>query len=329
VRSTHRREFLQGAVALAAGLASGAARAASAPKKKGTSMPEDAAALPIIDTHQHLWDLDRFRLPWLEGAAALKRSYLPKDYADATAGLNVVKSVYMEVDVTPEQQVDEVEYILDLCRSRKTPTVATVISGRPGAVNFRPYIDRFKHAREIKGVRRILHSNETPPGTCLEPAFVRDIQYLGENGLRFDLCMRGTEVSDATRLVDQCPGTRFILDHCGNANVQWEAGDPNRTKWEHDVAQIAKRHNVVCKVSGIVATAKPGAWNADTLRPYVRHVMKEFGPDRVIFGGDWPVCTLAAQYGQWVGALKEIVHDLPVADQRKLFHDNANSFYEL
>ena len=83
----------------------------------------------------------------------------------------------------------------------------------------------------------------------------------------------------------------------------------DRSQWQKDIAEVAKRKNVVCKVSGIVASAEPGKWTADDLAPIVNHTMDVFGPDRVMFGGDWPVCTKAATYKQWVEALKTIVAD--------------------
>src|SRR5262245_21564693 len=92
---------------------------------------EKPAMLPIVDTHQHLWDLKKFRLPWVTKGSPLNRSYLPADYKTATEGLNVVKSVYMEVDVDPAQQQEEADYLMELCKSGKTTTVAAVVSGRP------------------------------------------------------------------------------------------------------------------------------------------------------------------------------------------------------
>jgi L-fuconolactonase len=137
--------------------------------------------------------------------------------------------------------------------------------------------------------------------------------------------MRPGELLDGAKLIDQCPDTRFILDHCGNANVQAK----DRTPWQKDIGEVAKRKHVVCKVSGIVASAKPGAWGADDLAPIVKHTLEVFGPDRVMFGGDWPVCTLAASYAEWVAALKEIVKGTKAEEQKKLFHDNAVKFYGL
>jgi predicted TIM-barrel fold metal-dependent hydrolase len=281
----------------------------------------------IVDTHQHLWDLRRFRLPWVGQGHTLARSYLPQDYREATEGLNVVKSVYMEVDLAPEQQQEEADYVGGLCERGGTPTAAAVVSGRPGTDGFARYAGRFKGDRYVKGIRRVLHVPETPPGTCLTKEFVRDVRLLGDFGLSFDLCVRPAEMPDADRLVGDCPGTRFILDHCGNAKVHERGKEYDR--WRKDMEGIARRTNLVGKVSGIVASAEPGRWGPDDLAPIVNHTLDVFGPDRVMFGGDWPVCTLAATYRQWVEALRTILRERPEDEQRKLFHDNAVRIYGL
>jgi L-fuconolactonase len=230
----------------------------------------------------------------------------------------------MEVDVAPEQHVAEAEYVLDLCHRDDNPMVGAVIGGRPGTDGFKAYATRYRGNPYVKGVRQVLHGG-TERGTCLKPDFVRDIRLLGEYGMRFDLCLRSEELLDGAKLIDLCPDTRFVLDHCGNANVQ--AND--HSQWEKDIAEVAKRKNVVGKISGIVASAKPGAWTADDLAPIVRHCAEVFGSDRILFASDWPVCTLAATYRQWVEALQTIVHAWNETDRRKLFHDNAMKFYEL
>ena len=309
-----RRSFLHRTTALT--LAAGLAPPAPA---------DEPATMPIVDTHQHLWDLARFQLPWLKGAPKLDRSFLMEDYRQATAGLNVVKSVYMEVDVAPSQQAAEADYVLDLIRRGNPPLVAAVISGRPAAEGFAASLARYKDQPAIKGLRRVLHAADTPPGHCLDRRFIHGIRLLGEMGLSFDLCMRSAELGDAAKLIDACPGTAFIVDHCGNASVRAK----DRSGWRADIGRIAERKNVACKVSGIVASAAPGPWTADDLAPIVNHVLDQFGPDRVVFGGDWPVCTLAATYRQWVEALRNIVAARPQAEQKKLFHDNAIRVYRL
>jgi L-fuconolactonase len=278
---------------------------------------------PIVDTHQHLWDLSRFRLPWIQRGSTLDRSFLPEDYAKAAEGLNIVKAVYMEVDVEPSQQEAEAEYIIQLCRAKTSPTVAAVISGRPESGAFAAWVRRYRDHPIVKGIRRVLHVPETPSGYCLQPQFLQNMRLLGDLGLSFDLCIRPSELPNVTRLVKACSGTRFILDHCGNPSLQ----TADRSQWQRDLAELARCPNVVCKVSGFIATARPGAWKPEDIAPIVDHAFDCFGPDRVMFGGDWPVCTLGASLREWVLGLQAVVASRPRQEQQKLFHDNAVKFY--
>jgi predicted TIM-barrel fold metal-dependent hydrolase len=321
-----RRSFLEAAATrgvVATGLASNEILAGASFR----AMPAGDAPIPIVDTHQHLWDLNKFRLAWTDSVPKLAKSYLMKDYLEATDGLGVAKTVYMEVDVVPEQQVAEAEYVIDICRRGDTPMRAAVISGRPASDGFKDYITRFKDSKYIKGVRQVLHGAATPRGHCLDKKFIASVRLLGELGMSYDLCMRNGELEDGARLIDACPDTRFILDHCGNGDVQ----SKDHSAWQRGLAAVAARKNVVCKVSGIIASAKPDAWRPADLEPIIRYTIDQFGPDRVMFGGDWPVCTLAATFRQWVEALREILDGMNLAttDQRKLFHDNAIKFYRL
>lgn len=289
----------------------------------------DAPPLPIIDTHQHLWDLSRFRLPWLEANrdSPLHRDFVMADYRRATEGLNVVKTVYMEVNVDPAQQAREADYVIDLCRRDDNPMAAAVIGGSPQNADFGSYIERFARQPEVKGVRTVLHDPDRPTGMCLAPQFVENMKRLGDLGLSFDLCMRPDEIGDGVTLAERCPKTRFIIDHCGNMPVRGSQS-PLFGRWKEAMKAAAALENVVCKISGIVVTA-PDGWKPADLAPVVNDCLETFGDDRVFFGGDWPVCTLRATYAQWLAALKEIVRDRPRAFQKKLFHDNAARFYGL
>ena len=296
--------------------------------------PKDfAAMIPIVDTHQHLWDLSQIKLAWLDpdtpAGKVIGHSFTPKEYAEATKGLNVVKAVYMEVDVVPEQQQKEADYVVELCESGQTPTCAAVVSGRPASPDFEKYARQFKGSKYVKGIRQVLHVESTPAGYALKPEYVKGVQLLGDLGLSFDLCVRPAELPDFGKLIDRCPNTRFILDHCGNADLKHTP--PQRERWKKDMAEIAKRKNLVGKVSGFIASAPArGKWTLDDLAPVVNHTLEVFGPDRVMFGGDWPVCLLGVQkYADWATSLQTIVKDRPEDQQKKLFHDNAVKFYGL
>ncbi len=337
---TTRREFLRRTVpsALAAGGLSAwrSSHARAEPGARSTA-PD---TLPIVDTHQHLWDLDVVRLPWLKSAGHLNRSHVTEDYLKATRGLNVVKAVYMEVAVDPNCLVTEAEYVIDLCKRADNPTVAAVIGGHPGEEGVADYITRFKGSPYVKGIRHILPGGS--PDLWQEKRFLDGIRLLGEVGMRFDLCMPPARLPDAARVVDLCPDTRFVLDHCGNADPvafmsakRRQTARPSREPqheadpWRRDLAELAERDRVVCKISGIIARAPKENWTPDDLAPIINHCLDTFGPERVIFASDWPVCTRVASLREWVGALKEVVRDRPEGERRKLFHDNAVRFYDL
>ena len=280
---------------------------------------------PIIDTHQHLWDRTKIQLDWIEKGSVLDRDFLPSDYAKATAGLGVVQSVYMEVDVTPTQQTLEANEITALCKSKSGPTRSAIISGRPASPDFSKYLDQFRDNPYIKGIRQVLHASTTPAGYSLSPEFKQGIQELGKRGLSFDICLRSVDLEDGVKLAQACPDTRFILDHCGNPNVK-QAPD---MKWLKAIESLAKLPNVSGKISGIIAGSDPTKPLVAQLAPFVNHMWDSFGPDKVVFGGDWPVCLLGGSYSKWVQTLREIVSSRSKVDQQKLFHDNALRVYKL
>ena len=313
-----RRDVLKRTALAAASAVLPASDAEAGPVRAAQDAPR------IVDTHVHLWDLSRLRLPWIEKESPLARSFVIKDYQTAIEGLNVVKGIYMEVDVDVKQLTAEAEYVLDICRQANTPLVGAVIGGRPADDDFPKYLKQFRGNRFLKGVRQVLHSTSAKPGFCLTPAFVRGVQQLGEAGLKFDLCMRPAEIGDAVKLVEACKNTQFILDHCGNGPVYAK----DRTQWQRDMERLARLTNVVCKVSGIVVQARE-RWTAADLAPVINHTLTTFGVERVMFAGDWPVCTLKATYRQWVEALRTITRNRSAEDNRKLFHDNAVRVYGL
>jgi len=289
--------------------------------------PAAADPLPIIDTHQHLWDLDRQRVPWLEkGKGLLGRTYWIDDYLEATRDWNVVQAIYMEINVAPDDHAAEVELITGLCRSGKYPTVAAVIGGRPGEASFADYIRTHVHNPYVRGVRQVLHG-DTPRGYCLQEPFVASMKLLGELGLSFDICVRPGELPDAVELVTRCPETRFIVDHCGNADpkaflpaARRGAAAPSHDPdlWRRAMADLGQAPNTICKISGIVAQAPKPEWTPDDLAPIVNHCLDSFGPERVVFGGDWPVCRAGAELGQWIAALHEI--NTPRHSSRRPMH---------
>lgn len=290
--------------------------------------------LEIIDTHQHLWDTRKQQLPWLAGAPKiLRQNYLPEDYALATEGLPV-RALYMEVDVAEANLNEEAESLRRLCASRSSQTFAAILGGRPSSEQFEEYLKRHGEGGYFKGLRRVLHTPETPRGLCLEKDFVRGVRALGKQGLTFDLCMRPGELQDAAALAAECPDTTLVLDHCGNADAKAFMKAPpsepahRAEDWQRSIDRLALKRNVHCKISGVIESL-PGGWTSEQLSPVVNHCLDAFGPDRVVFGSNWPVCLLGGSLRSWVKALGEIVAVRPAAERSKLWAENAKRIYRL
>lgn len=279
--------------------------------------------MQIVDTHQHLWDLDLFPYSWLSSVPRLNRSFRMRDYLDATRGLNIVKSVHLEADVDEPHMLDETRHLLALAEQDDNPLDGIVACGRPESKGFRSYLDQIAGEYKLKGIRRVLHTQ--PDELSQSQTFIENIAMLSQYDLSFDICVLARQLPIAINLVSRCPDVHFILDHCGVPQVKEKILDP----WRAHIAEIAKFQNVVCKVSGLVAYADPENWTAEDLRPYIEHVIDCFGWDRVLFGSDWPVCTLSATYKQWVEALQSITRSSEEGNQKKLFCENAIRVYRL
>ena len=297
--------------------------------------------IPLIDTHQHLWDLDKLTLSWIKGLELMDRSYLMSDYLKAAAGTGIEKTVYMEVNVDPNCIDLEVELMTQHCQSSDNPMQALVISLDPMAKSFHNDLKQQVANPFVRGVRSVLHTPGTGPGFCLQDDFVAGIQEIGRAGLIFDICIRPAELSDAVKLVQASPETTFVIDHCGNADPHVVNGDtdpgsePNSNPswhtsagWKDDMSALAASPNTVCKLSGIVARAHAG-WNAETLAPTINHCLDVFGPERVVFGGDWPVCLFGTQLSDWVGAFREVISKRNSQTQKQVMHENAQRIYKI
>jgi len=313
-------------------------RASQVAVAAGSTLPlrpigkESSAAIPIIDTHQHLWDLSRCKLTWL--SPPLDRSFTMKDYIEATQGLHIVKAIYMEVAMPPEQRLQEAEYVTGLCKDPNSLTRAAVIAGSPAEDGFEAYINRFKGHPYIKGIRGAFSSAKQ----MSDGQVVKNLRLLGELGMRFDLNVSPQSLVEAAQLVGQCPGTRFVLDHCGNVDpiaffprdrAAPRTAQHSADEWKQGMGSLAVKPNVICKISGLVDNVPGYPLTANDLAPMINHCLDAFGPDRVVFGSDWPVCLRGMPLRNWVELLKEVIAGRSEQNRRKLFHDNAVRFYDL
>jgi predicted TIM-barrel fold metal-dependent hydrolase len=267
--------------------------------------------------------MDLFSYTWCKDFPALNRSFRIQDYLRATRGLHLEKSVHIEADVDEPYMLDESWHIFKLAEAKDNPLTGMVASGRPEKEGFREYLDKIVGHRAVKGIRRILHTQ--PDSLGQGRTFIENVKVLSSYNLSFDLCVLARQLPIAIHLVQQCPSVSFILDHCGVPQVKEKAFDP----WRAYLREISGFPNVSCKISGLVAYADPLNWTAEDLRPFVEHTIECFGWDRVMFGSDWPVCTLSAPLTKWVETLSMLTQEASEEQRNKLFHENARRIYKL
>jgi len=275
----------------------------------------------IIDSHFHLWTTTQFDRPWLSGALA--RDFTREDYEAATKGISLEAAIYVESGVTAEYRYEESQWILE-AQQKDAIIAGAVISIDPLHEDYRDVIATFSSHSGLKGVRPAIH-RQVGTSPLLNEPFLQLAKNLGEANLCCDLLIGRDELQEAAILARQRPDTRFILDHCGAPGRE----SKDRALWEMALAVLAQCPNVYCKVSGIVGSSPTGIPSAETLEPIVRHCAEAFGEDRLLFGSDWPVCTLYASLTEWKGILDEIIADWSEAEKRNLFHDNAALIYRL
>ena len=279
-------------------------------------------AMKLIDTHQHLWDLSRFSYAWCAGIPQLNRSFLPEDYRAAAEHCGIEKTVFVECDVDEPHALDEARHIQSI--ADKNRLIAGIVAGgKPEREGFREHLDQLAKLSLVRGLRRVLHTQ--PDELSQNTLFVKNLQLLSQYALTFDLCVQARQLPIAMTLVRKCSEVSFILDHCGVPDVKGRALDP----WRGDIRRLAELPNLHCKISGLVAYADPLKWTVEDLRPWVKHVIECFGWNRVVWGGDWPVCTLSATFKQWVDATMELTRHAAESDREKLFWRNAERIYRI
>jgi len=274
----------------------------------------------IIDTHLHLIYPERFSYPWLANAPAINRPWSHDAYFAEALALGIEGALHMEVDVAEPDIQAETAFVTTLDR-----IVGAIAACRPEKADFPARLDAVIAAGngKVRGLRRILH--EVPDAVSQTGLFVANLRRLVPFGLTFDLCLRADQLHLGVRLARAVPDLVFVLDHCGNPDIDGLGLDP----WRRNLEAIAALPNVVGKVSGIVNHCDPG-WTANALRPYVEHMIESFGWDRLVWGSDHPVVTTTGgTLADWVAASREIVSGASPDEQAALFHRNATRIYRL
>jgi L-fuconolactonase len=279
---------------------------------------------PLIDTHVHLWDPSRLRYAWLAGEPALNRPFLIDDYRRACGSVQVAKLVFVQCECDPAQSEQEAAWVSEV--AALDPRLRGIVAQAPlengDAAEAR--LVRLAANPLVKGVRRLLQA-EADDAFCLRPDFVRGVKRLPHFGFSFDLCVYHRQLPAVIRLVRQCPQVRFVLDHAGKPGIKAGLFEP----WRAELRELARLPNVACKLSGLTTEADPAQWTPADLRPYLDHVLECFGPDRVMFGGDWPVSSLATDYPRWVATVDDALRGCTPDELHRIYVRNAEAFYRI
>ncbi|MBK0020212.1 MULTISPECIES: amidohydrolase family protein [Brucella] len=281
----------------------------------------------IIDTHLHLIDKSALNYPWLGDVPALNRDFLFETYRKQAERCGIKAALHMEVDVSAPEIVAETAHIMAISRQNNGYIKGAIASCRPEEPGFAEYLEQSRSNPFIKGFRRVLH---VVPDNVSEGALFREnIKRLEGTGLTFDLCTLPHQIDKVLALADLAPDVQFVLDHCGVPDIKSGALEV----WQKGIAEIAQRDNVVAKISGVVAYADAESWTVDTLRPYVEHVIQSFGWERIVWGSDWPVCTLAsnvdAGLSTWVATTHALLKGCSEDEKALLLADNAQRIWKI
>ena len=272
-----------------------------------------------VDAHQHYWRFDPVRDAWITPEMpALRRDFLPNDVAPLIRASRIDAVVAVQAD----QSIAETELLLALAAQYKF--VRGVVGWIDlGAPDINDQLARYHAAPALKGFRHIAQGESDDFLT--QPHVIRGINALGAADYSYDILVYPRQLPAAITLVRSCPSVSFVLDHCAKPPIA--TGD--LASWRADFAQLAQLPNVSCKLSGLVTEAVWDRWTAAELTPVLDAALDAFGPERLMFGSDWPVCLLAAEYARVVGVVEGWAAALSTSEQAAILGETAQRVYRL
>ena len=234
--------------------------------------------IPITDTHQHLIYPDQWPYSWTDGIPQLAgRAFRMGDYQQAIAGTGITKTIFMETSPDDPHFRAETKFVYELAAQPGTMIAGVIANCRPEEADCEKYLESIRNPKLV-GLRRVLHV--VPDELSRQAGFVENVRRMGWMGLTFDMCFLARQLPVALELARKCPDTQLIMDHCGVPDVAAQTLDP----WRENIRALAALPNVACKISGVLAYAKPGHADAGAVRPFVEHCLESFGWDRVVWG---------------------------------------------
>jgi L-fuconolactonase len=272
-----------------------------------------------IDAHQHFWKYSASEYGWIdEQMSIIRRDFLPSDLEKEIRNVDVDGVI----SVQARQTLEETLWLLSM--AAQNDFIKGVVGWAPlTESSVRDELDLLRRNLRLRGIRHVVQ--DEPDGYLLRKDFNAGVAVLREMGLTYDLLIRERQLPEAVRFVDQHPDQIFVLDHMAKPPVKENRLDP----WRQMIRDLARRHNVYCKISGLVTEADFNSWTKAQLQPYLETVFAAFGPTRLIFGTDWPVCLVACPYGRWHDVVSRFAASLSLDEQASLFGLAAAQAYNL
>lgn len=277
-----------------------------------------------MDSHVHLWNPAQLRYAWLDNLPALNHAFLPADYSHAGGTTGVNKMIFVESGCEPAQNFAELDWISSLAKNEPRLRGIIAHASLEKGETLRHDLEKLALNPLVKGVRRNLQG-ERDLEFCLRPEFVSGVRLLAEFDFTFDVCIRHEQLQGVAELARRVPEVNFVLDHFGKPDVRGRNFEP----WATDLKALAALPNVVCKISGLTTEADWKIWQPADLILYFETTLECFGLDRILFGSDWPVATLATSYERWLKTVRNYFSFARPAGQTKLFQTNAERIYRV
>ncbi|MDP3915306.1 MAG: amidohydrolase family protein [Bacteroidota bacterium] len=274
----------------------------------------------IIDSHHHYWKYNPVEYDWIDDSMKVIRTdFLPEKLEQTIreAGIDGVISVHAR------QSVEETDWLIEMAHQNKF--MKGVVGWLPLIqYDIETYLEKYSGEKILKGLRHVVQG-EPDPEFILRNDFNRGISLLKKYSLVYDILIVERQLPNTIRFVDQHPDQLFVLDHIAKPLIRKNESSP----WKENIQELAKRENVSCKISGMVTETDFTNWTPEQLLPYFEVVLEAFGPDRLLFGSDWPVCLVATSYKNWADLVRKNISTFSETEQAKIMGENAFRIYDL
>jgi len=279
--------------------------------------------MKILDTHVHFWDVAALRYPWIERGSFFDRTFLTQDYLRASRDRPVAGLIFVEADADRTCTLQEARWVHSLCATE--PAIRGIVArvALTGNASVIEELDTLAAMPLVRGIRDNIQGH--PPGFATQAAFVRGVREVGNRGLHFELCIQHHQLSETLELARRCAEMPLVLDHCAKPDIRGAAREP----WLSLIRQLAALPHLVCKISGLVTEADWQRWQPEDLLWYARQAAEAFGPDRILFGSDWPVCELAGGLARWLPVAEALAAPWSESERESFFFGNAQRVYRL